>query len=90
MIGVIRHQDMSPNGNHMIKFYGSLLDFAIQEANLKVHSNGTVEAFGRPLPHSYIMEQWTEEEIIRDVARTTKFKEVAKANFYTFYKMEKL
>lgn len=82
--------DMSPNGVHQIEIFSSLLAFAKLKFDIKISQNGKVLIDGEPCSVSYKRDQWTEEEILKDVVKTRWFKGFLQRKYYRAFKIQPL
>lgn len=87
MIIVIKHEDMSDN--HLCKFYDSIYDFA-KTLDIKVSKKGIVSIKDYVFTFSYSMESYTEDEVIKDIVKTSTFLKYLKSRFYSIYDTTKI
>lgn len=91
MIIVFQHED-SP-GPYLSKFYENLLSFMVLEFQVNISDKGEIVINGRIVPNTYSIgdspEQYSKKEALEDYSKSEHFKGVAKAYFWSVYKVKK-
>ena len=91
MIIVFQHED-SP-GPYLSKFYENLLSFMMLEFEVKISDQGEIVINDRIVPNTYSIgdspKQYSKEEALKNYSKSEHFKGIAKAFFWSVYKVKK-
>lgn len=91
MIIVFQHEDFP--GPYLSKFYENLLSFMMLEFKVSISKEGEIVINGRVVPTTYSVgdgtKQYSKEEALKDYSESEHFKSIAKAFFWSVYKVKK-